>query len=223
MLALMGCTATRELAESNSDTALAEDEAAQKSQELAAACATIEATFRPDSPPNEDEVNRSYFYQAYCEDTTLDAQLAAQMPSVYCSELKRQVPDYCLQFGIPLLECVANKDTTIVAEDCADVWLGQDCDPTAKQLEPEYPLAAPDGLIATCVGGQIAGTPSGFEVILPGTGESCADGHHYQVTCSIDLSCTMLCDCRLDSKLISTAHAPRIGHNAALAACGWKP
>ncbi|MGC4065260.1 MAG: hypothetical protein QM784_11555 [Polyangiaceae bacterium] len=226
MLALMGCTATRELAESNNDTALTGDEDAQKTPELAAACAAIEATFADDSPsmPTASSENRSDFYQVYCEDPSWYAPIADQMPTVYCAQIQKQVPAYCLQVGIPLLKCVTEKETTVVSEDCADVWLGPDCDPTTKRILPEFPASAPDGLNAICVGGLIGGTPSGLEIILPRENdETCSDGHRYHVTCAVGSDCAMNCDCWLDSVKVSTVHAPFMGNNAALAACGWKP
>lgn len=174
--------------------------------------------------PSTADSNRYFFYQAYCAAAPVRTWEMSNLD--YCAALDRQVAEFCRDSAVPLLECVTQIDTNIVAEDCADVWLGARCDPT----QPSIVLGAPSGIAESCKGLGISNGPPELNVLsvaLPAldNDEVCSDGHRYVGTCEVSPDCTMTCDCSVDSQLVRTVNANVVNYRYpypdVLAACGW--
>jgi hypothetical protein len=192
---------------------------------IARACEVLGASYKTPVPPYGVYGNRSAFYDSYCGPDPVREDYGGNIS--YCTSLEQRVSASCRARAVPLLTCVAEKETNVVSEDCADVWLGEECDPTV--MNPKH-VPSPGGLWETCEGTyQVNWDAQDWnQVLLRLPGESnlrCVDGHQYMVDCFVQGDCTMTCDCVVDSRLLKTVDHVELDTlgNSALIACGWTP
>ena len=138
--------------------------------------------------------------------------------------LTRKEPFGCRRNSAPLFDCFAQKLPANPQTECADVWLGPDCDPTdAPHNSVEVPRP---GALANCKGfgtvddaPHMLGDPYKYGVSYG----RCPDGHAYDAICTLRDACDLDCTCTVDGTTTSTPTVSGARNVVAdlVGACGW--
>lgn len=257
LVAVCGCTLSREMAEATADDNLTDENAAGAGGEApidALAIGGSVSTGEPEEVSVVDPLTQAcndlnqlfenfqdvtqvftYYDEAYCRSPAnlppMELPTGEYGSYMLCQMLDNQASEECRANAVPLIECIAETNTEDPATDCADVWLGEACNPVPESVSE--PLSE-DGLAMKCLpvgiaqGSEYEPRIDTFVVDAPALETNrCADGHRYVVSCDVMSDCAMSCSCLVDGTEEKQITVTEMNYHdptgAVIRACGWEP